>query len=92
MALYNRMALTHVRTRVRDPLVHDSVAVEPALPSDAAALEEGLRMLNRADPFVEISVQDNGEAVVCAAGERMWGCACFHARACTCGCACVGGV
>ncbi len=30
---------------------------------------EGLRLLNRADPFVEVSVLDSGEHVLGAAGE-----------------------
>jgi hypothetical protein len=30
---------------------------------------EGLRLLNRADPFVEVSVQPTGEHVLGAAGE-----------------------
>ena len=31
-------------------------------------LVEGLRLLNKADPFVEVSVQESGEHVVGAAG------------------------
>jgi translation elongation factor EF-G len=46
------------------------VAVEPARPGEMAALEEGLRLLNRADPFVEVSLQDSGEHVIGAAGAR----------------------
>ncbi|EFJ51620.1 hypothetical protein VOLCADRAFT_56931, partial [Volvox carteri f. nagariensis] len=45
------------------------VAVEPAHPSDLPALLRGLQLLNRADPFVEISVLDSGEHVLGAAGE-----------------------
>jgi ribosome assembly protein 1 len=45
------------------------VAVEPALPSEMHRLVEGLRLLNRADPFVEISVMETGEHVLGAAGE-----------------------
>ncbi|GLC55413.1 hypothetical protein PLESTB_000984700 [Pleodorina starrii] len=45
------------------------VAVEPAHPSDLPALMRGLQLLNRADPFVEISVLDSGEHVLGAAGE-----------------------
>ena len=45
------------------------VAVEPAHPADMPALEEGLRLLHRADPLVQVSVQENGEHVVAAAGE-----------------------
>lgn len=45
------------------------VAVEPAHPGDMPALAEGLRLLHRADPLVQVSVQDNGEHVLAAAGE-----------------------
>ncbi|KAG2439846.1 hypothetical protein HYH02_010478 [Chlamydomonas schloesseri] len=45
------------------------VAVEPVHPSDLPALVRGLQLLNRADPFVEISVLDSGEHVLGAAGE-----------------------
>ncbi|MEW5299576.1 MAG: hypothetical protein WDW36_002577 [Sanguina aurantia] len=45
------------------------VAVEAARPSEMPQLVEGLRLLNRADPFVEISVMDSGEHVLGAAGE-----------------------
>ncbi|GJU80132.1 elongation factor-like GTPase 1 [Tanacetum coccineum] len=45
------------------------VAIEPSAPTDMAALMEGLRLLNRADPFVEISVSARGEHVLAAAGE-----------------------
>ncbi|CAK0786123.1 hypothetical protein CVIRNUC_009336 [Coccomyxa viridis] len=45
------------------------VAVEPARPTEMAQLEEGLRLLNQADPFVEVSMQDSGEHVIGAAGE-----------------------
>ena len=45
------------------------VAVEPAHPGDMQALVEGLRLLHRADPLVQVSVQENGEHVVAAAGE-----------------------
>ncbi|KAK9830922.1 hypothetical protein WJX81_005694 [Elliptochloris bilobata] len=45
------------------------VAIEPADPSQMAALATGLRLLNRADPFVEVTVQESGEHVVGAAGE-----------------------
>jgi ribosome assembly protein 1 len=33
------------------------------------ALAEGLRLLNRADPFVEIGITDKGEQLLGAAGE-----------------------
>jgi len=45
------------------------VAIEPAHPGDMPALAEGLRLLHRADPLVQVSVQDNGEHVLAAAGE-----------------------
>lgn len=45
------------------------VAVEPVAPADLPRLVEGLRLLNRADPFVEVSVLDSGEHVLGAAGE-----------------------
>lgn len=44
------------------------VAVESARPAEMPQLEEGLRLLNRADPFVEVSVLDSGEYVIGAAG------------------------
>lgn len=44
------------------------VAVEPARPAEMGALEEGLQLLNRADPFVDVSVLDSGEHVIGAAG------------------------
>ena len=44
------------------------VAIEPADPGQMAALAAGLRLLNRADPFVEVTVQESGEHVVGAAG------------------------
>ncbi|KAJ3674799.1 hypothetical protein LUZ60_005415 [Juncus effusus] len=45
------------------------VAVEPKDPADMSALMKGLRLLNRADPFVEITVSSRGEQVISAAGE-----------------------
>ena len=44
------------------------VAVEAALPSELPRLLEGLRLLNRADPFLEVTLQDKGEYVLGAAG------------------------
>ena len=44
------------------------VAVEAALPSELPRLVEGLRLLNRADPFLEVSLQVKGEYVLGAAG------------------------
>ena len=45
------------------------VAVEPEAISDMSALVEGLRLLNRADAFVEVSLMETGEHVIAAAGE-----------------------
>ncbi|PKI40310.1 hypothetical protein CRG98_039335 [Punica granatum] len=45
------------------------VAIEPSDPADMGALMKGLRLLNRADPFVEVSVSSRGEHVLGAAGE-----------------------
>lgn len=45
------------------------VAIEPSDPADMGALMRGLRLLNRADPFVEITVSSRGEQVLAAAGE-----------------------
>jgi len=44
------------------------VAVEPANPAQMPQLVNGLRLLNRADPFVEVVVQESGEHVIGAAG------------------------
>ncbi|CAB4299699.1 unnamed protein product [Prunus armeniaca] len=46
------------------------VAIEPSYPADMGALTKGLRLLNRADPFVEVTVSAKGEHVLSAAGER----------------------
>ncbi|KAK3149831.1 hypothetical protein QOZ80_3AG0223570 [Eleusine coracana subsp. coracana] len=45
------------------------VAIEPSNPSDLVALVKGLKLLNRADPFVEYNVSQRGEHVLAAAGE-----------------------
>ncbi|KAG0471884.1 hypothetical protein HPP92_016430 [Vanilla planifolia] len=45
------------------------VAVEPSDPANMGALMRGLRLLNRADPFVEVTVSSRGEQVLAAAGE-----------------------
>ncbi|CAK7329255.1 unnamed protein product [Dovyalis caffra] len=45
------------------------VAIEPSDPADSGALMKGLRLLNRADPFVEVTVSSTGEHVLAAAGE-----------------------
>ena len=44
------------------------VAVEPVHPVQMPQLVDGLRLLNRADPFVEVIVQESGEHVIGAAG------------------------
>lgn len=45
------------------------VAVEPQTVADLPALARGLRLLNRADPFVEVTLAATGEHVIAAAGE-----------------------
>ncbi|KAH6815913.1 Ribosomal protein S5/Elongation factor G/III/V family protein [Perilla frutescens var. frutescens] len=45
------------------------VAIEPSDPADIGALMKGLRLLNRADPFVEVTISTRGEHVLAAAGE-----------------------
>ncbi|KAL0359313.1 UNVERIFIED_CONTAM: Elongation factor-like GTPase 1 [Sesamum angustifolium] len=45
------------------------VAIEPSDPANMGALMKGLRLLNRADPFVEVTVSARGEHVLAAAGE-----------------------
>ncbi|KAK7308281.1 hypothetical protein VNO77_41883 [Canavalia gladiata] len=45
------------------------VAIEPSDPADVGALLKGLKLLNRADPFVEVTVSARGEHVLSAAGE-----------------------
>ncbi|KAF5738332.1 Ribosomal protein S5/Elongation factor G/III/V family protein [Tripterygium wilfordii] len=45
------------------------VAIEPSDPADMGALMKGLILLNRADPFVEVTVSSRGEHVLAAAGE-----------------------
>ena len=47
------------------------VAVEPANPTQMQQLVEGLRLLNRADPFVDVVVQESGEHVIGAAGATL---------------------
>lgn len=53
--------------RTATPIVR--VALEPRNPADMPKLVEGLRLLNQADPCVEVLVQDNGEHVIMTAGE-----------------------
>ena len=45
------------------------VAIEPSDPADMTVLARGLRLLERADPFVEVTVSSRGEHVLSAAGE-----------------------
>ncbi|CAG8615979.1 4597_t:CDS:10 [Cetraspora pellucida] len=45
------------------------VALEPTDPSEIDKLIEGLRLLNQADPCVEVLVQETGEHVILTAGE-----------------------
>lgn len=45
------------------------VAIEPSDPPDMGALMTGLRLLNLADPFVEVAVSSRGKHVLSAAGE-----------------------
>ncbi|CAI2168612.1 15727_t:CDS:10, partial [Funneliformis geosporum] len=45
------------------------VALEPVEPSEIGKLTEGLRLLNQADPCVEVLVQETGEQVILTAGE-----------------------
>nr|XP_054756574.1 elongation factor-like GTPase 1 [Lytechinus pictus] len=45
------------------------VAVEPKHLSDMQALMKGMKLLNQADPCVEVYVQETGEHVIVAAGE-----------------------
>merc|ERR1719397_26405 len=45
------------------------IAVEPVLLAEMDDLERGLKLLNRADNWVDILIQETGERVICAAGE-----------------------
>lgn len=45
------------------------VAIEPKLLSQMRQLVEGLRLLNQADPCVQVLVQETGEHVIVTAGE-----------------------
>ena len=45
------------------------VALEPRSAADMPRLAEGLKLLNQADPCVEVLVQENGEHVILTAGE-----------------------
>ncbi|CCH60530.1 hypothetical protein TBLA_0D00200 [Henningerozyma blattae CBS 6284] len=45
------------------------VALEPSNPMEMNKLVRGLKLLNQADPCVETFVSDNGEHILCTAGE-----------------------
>lgn len=45
------------------------VAVEPSKPEEMSKLADGLRLLHRADPLVQVGIMENGEHVISAAGE-----------------------
>lgn len=45
------------------------VALEPEDPTEMSKLVEGLRLLNQADPCVEVMLQETGEHVILTAGE-----------------------
>ncbi|XP_074523157.1 elongation factor-like GTPase 1 [Halichoeres trimaculatus] len=45
------------------------VAVEPKHPSEMPKLVQGMRLLNQADPCVEVLIQETGEHVLITAGE-----------------------
>jgi len=45
------------------------VAIEPKHPSELQALIKGMKLLNQADPCVQVLVQESGEYVIIAAGE-----------------------
>lgn len=45
------------------------VAIEPRDPRHMRELARGLRLLNQSDPCVEVLVQENGETILCTAGE-----------------------
>ena len=45
------------------------VAIEPAHASDIPALVRGMKLLNQADPSVEVFVQETGEHILSTAGE-----------------------
>lgn len=52
---------------VAAPIVR--VAIEPVHFTDLSALLSGMKLLNQADPSVEVYVQESGEHVLAAAGE-----------------------
>ena len=45
------------------------IALEPVNPQDLPKLIEGLKLLNQADPCVEVFLQESGEHVILTAGE-----------------------
>lgn len=45
------------------------VAVEPVNPMDMSKLARGLKLLDQADPCVQTYINDNGEHILCTAGE-----------------------
>uniref|UniRef100_A0A8C5PH21 Elongation factor like GTPase 1 n=1 Tax=Leptobrachium leishanense TaxID=445787 RepID=A0A8C5PH21_9ANUR len=45
------------------------VAIEPKHPSEMPQLVKGMKLLNQADPCVEVLIQETGEHVLVAAGE-----------------------
>lgn len=45
------------------------VALEPTNPTQMNKLTRGLKLLNQADPCVQTYVEDNGEHILCTAGE-----------------------
>ncbi len=49
------------------PIVH--VAIEPVHLSDTPLLVKGMRLLNQADPCVEVTIQESGQHVLSTAGE-----------------------
>jgi ribosome assembly protein 1 len=53
--------------KLSSPIVR--VALEPKSPANMPKLVEGLRLLNQADPCVEIIMQSTGEHVIACAGE-----------------------
>lgn len=52
---------------IADPILR--VAVEPAHTVDMDALLNGLKLLNQADPCVQVLIQETGEHVLVTAGE-----------------------
>lgn len=53
--------------KLSSPIVR--VALEPKSPANMPKLVEGLRLLNQADPCVEVIMQSTGEHVIACAGE-----------------------